>query len=94
MIAHIEGVVAEKTHESIVLDVQGMGFMVSVSGATLSEAPAVGERMKLYTVLNVREDAMELYGFYSREEKAMYERLRGVNGVGAKIALQILSSRR
>jgi len=44
MIAHIEGVVAEKTHESIVLDVQGMGFMVSVSGATLSEAPAVGER--------------------------------------------------
>ncbi|MBE5807841.1 MAG: Holliday junction branch migration protein RuvA [Clostridiales bacterium] len=92
MIAHIEGVVAEKTHESIVLDVQGMGFMVSVSGATLSEAPAVGERMKLYTVLNVREDAMELYGFYSREERRMYERLRAVTGVGSRTALTILSS--
>ena len=92
MFAHFDGIVAEKTADSIVLDVGGVGYLLYVSGATLQMCPAVGERFKLFSILNVREDAMELYGFYSREEKAMYERLRGVNGVGSKIALQILSS--
>ena len=92
MFAHFDGIVAEKTADSIVLDVNGVGYLLFVSGATLQMAPAVGERMKLYSVLNVREDAMELFGFYSREEKAMYERLKGVNGVGSRTALQILSS--
>lgn len=92
MFAHFDGVVAEKNTDSIVLDVNGVGYLLNVSSATLSMAPSVGERMKLYSLLNVREDAMELYGFYSREEKSMYERLRGVNGVGSRTALQILSS--
>ena len=92
MFAHFDGIVAEKNADSIVLDVSGVGYLLFVSGATLSMAPAVGERMKLYSVLNVREDAMELFGFYSREEKRMYERLKGVNGVGSRTALQILSS--
>ena len=92
MYAHIEGVVCEKTADSIVLDANGVGYLLMVSGATLSVAPAAGERMKLYCVLNVREDAMELFGFYSREEKHMYQRLRGVSGVGSRTALQILSS--
>jgi len=92
MYAHIEGIVAEKDQDSIVLDAGGVGYLLNVSGATLSTAPAVGEKMKLYCVLNVREDAMELYGFYSREEKKMYERLRSVSGVGSKTALQILSA--
>ena len=92
MFAHIDGIVAEKDSDSIVIDVHGVGYLLNVSKATLSVAPAAGERMKLYCLLNVREDAMELYGFYSREEKHMYERLRGVNGVGSKTALQILSS--
>lgn len=92
MFAHFDGIVAEKTADSIVLDVNGVGYLLFVSGATLQMAPAVGERMKLYSVLNVREDAMELFGFYSREEKSMYERLKGVSGVGSRTALQILSS--
>ena len=92
MFAHFDGIVAEKTADSIVLDVNGVGYLLFVSGATLSMAPAVGERMKLYSVLNVREDAMELFGFYSREEKNMYERLKGVSGVGSRTALQILSA--
>ena len=71
MYAHIEGVVAEKTQDAIVLDANGVGYLLNVSGATLAAAPAVGERMKLYCVLSVREDAMELFGFYSREEKKM-----------------------
>ena len=92
MYAHIEGIVAEKEQDCIVLDANGVGYLLNVSGATLSMAPAVGERMKLYCVLNVREDAMELCGFYSREEKKMYERLRSVSGVGSRTALQILSA--
>ena len=92
MYAHFDGIVAEKNTDSIVIDCGGVGYLLYVSGATLSMAPAVGERMKLYSVLSVREDAMELYGFYSREEKRMYERLKAVNGVGSRTALQILSS--
>ena len=92
MFAHIDGIVAEKDSDSIVLDVHGVGYLLNVSKATLAVAPSVGERMKLYCLLNVREDAMELYGFYSREEKHMYERLKGVSGVGSRTALQILSS--
>jgi len=57
MFAHFEGIVAEKNTDSIVLDVHGVGYLLYVSGATLSMAPAVGEKMKLYAVLNVREDA-------------------------------------
>ena len=92
MFAHFNGTVAEKNADSIVLDVNGVGYLLYVSGATLQMCPAVGERLKLYSVLNVREDAMELFGFYSREEKAMYERLRSVSGVGSRTALQILST--
>ena len=92
MYAHIEGIVAEKNQDSIVLDAHGVGYLLNVSGATLSTAPAVGEKMKLYCTLNVREDAMELFGFYSREEKKMYERLKSVSGVGSRTALQILSA--
>ena len=92
MFAHFDGIVAEKTADCIVLDVNGVGYLLYVSGATLQMAPQVGERMKLYASLSVREDAMELFGFYSREEKAMYERLKGVSGIGSRTALQILSA--
>ena len=92
MFAHIDGIVADKTSDTIVLDAGGVGYLLNVSAATLSAAPAVGERFKLYCILNVREDAMELYGFYSKEEKHMYERLKGVTGVGSRTALQILSA--
>lgn len=92
MFAHISGIVAEKNVDSIVIDAGGIGFLLNASAATLSSAPAVGEKFKLYTVFNVREDAMELCGFATREEKRMYERLRTVGGVGSKLALQVLST--
>ena len=65
------------------LDVNGVGYLLLVSAQTLSMAPSAGGRMKLYATLSVREDVMELFGFYSREEKRMFERLRSVSGVGA-----------
>lgn len=92
MYAHIDGILAEKTPESVVIDCNGVGYFLMVSGGTLSQAPSVGEPFKLYTVLSVREDAMDLFGFYSREEKAMYEKLRSVSGIGPRTALGILSS--
>lgn len=92
MFAHISGVVAEKNADSIVIDACGVGFLLLVSAATLAAAPAVGEKFKLFTVFNVREDAMELCGFATREEKRMYERLRTVGGVGSKLALSVLST--
>ena len=92
MFAHISGVIAEKNADSIVVDAGGIGFLLNVSAATLSAAPAAGEKFKLYTIFNVREDAMELCGFATREEKRMYERLRSVGGVGSKLALSVLSS--
>lgn len=92
MFAHIEGTVAEKSKDILVLDVGGVGFELSVSASTLSAAPAAGEKMKCYTVFSVREDAMELFGFATREEKRMFLQLKGVNGIGPRLAMQILSA--
>ena len=92
MYAHIEGVVAEKGAEGLVLDCGGVGYLLSVSRNTLAAAPAVGETMKCYTLLSVREDALELFGFATREEKRMFLSLTGVSGVGPKMALALLGS--
>lgn len=92
MIAHIDGKVAEKRQGELVLDAQGIGFLLNCSANTLAAAPAIGERMRCYTLLNVREDAMELFGFATREERSMFVRLCGVSGIGPRSALAILSS--
>ncbi|MGI6183684.1 MAG: Holliday junction branch migration protein RuvA [Candidatus Fimadaptatus sp.] len=92
MYAHIDGIVAEKNADSLVIDCGGVGYELICSRATLGSAPRVGERMKCFTILSVREDAMELFGFATREEKALYEKLRAVSGIGPRTALNILSS--
>ncbi|MDO4356397.1 MAG: Holliday junction branch migration protein RuvA [Clostridia bacterium] len=92
MIAQLNGLVAEKNADSIVLDVNGVGFLVLTSANTLAAAPAAGEKLKLYTVFIVREDAMELFGFATRDERHMFDKLRGVTGVGPRTALAMLSA--
>lgn len=92
MYAHIEGIVAEKSAEGIVIDAGGVGYEMSVSAATLAACPQAGERAKVYTYLSVREDAMELFGFSTREEKRMFLRLIGVSGIGPRTALGVLSA--
>ena len=67
MYAHIDGIVAEKSADTLVIDCGGVGYELICSRATLASAPRVGERMKCYTILSVREDAMELFGFATRE---------------------------
>ena len=92
MIDFIEGPVESKAPGELVLSAGGVGFLLVCSNATLAEAPAKGERWRCHTVLNVREDAMELFGFATRQERAMFKRLCQVTGVGAKTALGVLSA--
>jgi len=92
MYAFIEGALCEKSADSLVIDAGGVGYLLQVSGETLRKAPPIGQRFKCFTVLAVREDAMELYGFATREERAMYERLRTVSGIGPRSAMSILST--
>ncbi|MDO4502405.1 MAG: Holliday junction branch migration protein RuvA [Coriobacteriia bacterium] len=91
MIAFLQGTVAGRTPQSVLLNVNGVGFEVLMSSASLSKLPAAGEQAVVQTYLQVREDAMTLFGFLSAEEKSLFERLIGVTGVGPKMALAALS---
>ncbi|MBQ7785037.1 MAG: Holliday junction branch migration protein RuvA [Clostridia bacterium] len=92
MIAFIEGKVAEKNPGELVINAGGVGFSLLCSNATLAAAPGKNETWRCYTVLNVREDAMELFGFATTQERTMFRRLCSVTGVGAKTALGVLSA--
>jgi len=89
--AYIKGTVTGKTQDSIIVEAGGLGYLLNVSLNTLSSAKE-GESAKFYTYFHVREDAQLLFGFSSTEEKAMFERLLAVTGVGPKVALSILST--
>lgn len=92
MFAYLNGVLAKKTLGSIVLDVNGVGYMVFTSDSTISMAPEIGSPLKLYTYFYVREDNQALYGFLTEEELKMFERLLTVSGVGPKAALSLASN--
>ena len=92
MIAFLEGTIAGKTLTSVYLNVGGVGFEVGMSQAGLSKLPQTGEHALVHTYLQVRDDGMSLYGFLSLEEKALFEKLITVSGVGPKVALAALSS--
>ena len=92
MYAFIEGEVCEKLNGSLVLLASGVGWQLNCSNNTLQAAPPVGEKMRCYTYLSVREDAMELFGFASREEKEMFLQLTSVSGIGPKTALGVLGA--
>jgi Holliday junction DNA helicase RuvA len=91
MYAFIRGKLEYKGADHAVIDAGGVGYEIYVSTRTLSELPASGEQARVFTYLHVREDAMLLYGFGSREEKSMFIKLIGVTGVGPKVAMSILS---
>ena len=91
MFYYLSGTVAHKAPYLAVIDCGGVGYACRTTAYTLS-ALNVGEKAKLYTYLNVREDAMELYGFSTEQEKNCFEMLIGVSGVGPKAALSILSA--
>lgn len=92
MYAFLEGLVAEKSGNELVLNVSGVGYQLLCTQATLSQAPAKGEFLRVYTYLSVRQDAVELFGFQSREERSMFFNLTSISGIGPRTALNILSS--
>ncbi len=92
MYAYLKGTVADKGLNELILDVGGVGYLLSVSMTTLQDTPPAGEQMKVFTYLSVREDAMELFGFATKEEKEMFLKLMSVSGIGPKLALAILGS--
>jgi len=91
MIAYIIGHVEEVFEGGLVIESQNMGYLITVSNATVSRIDK-GQEVKLYTKLMVKENDMSLVGFLSRSEQKMFELLTGVSGVGTKAALSILSS--
>ncbi|RHV52319.1 Holliday junction branch migration protein RuvA [Lachnospiraceae bacterium OM04-12BH] len=91
MIAFVRGIIDEITEESVVIDTGSMGYNIRISGKTAGELPGIGEEAKLYTYTSVREDAIWLYGFLTRDELAVYKQLITVGGIGPKGGLAILS---
>lgn len=92
MIGRIVGVLVEKAPPELLVDVAGVGYEVTASMSTIYELPQVGQQVVLYTHFLVKEDMQALYGFVTKDERALFRILIKVNGVGPKMALAILSS--
>lgn len=91
MIASVSGRVLHKDLDHVVVEAAGVGYLLSTSGNTLDAVPAAGGTVTLLAELVVREDAMQLFGFSTAEERRLFTLLRGVGGVGPKVALAVLS---
>ncbi len=91
LIAYVNGILENVEEGNAVVDVNGFGINVNISGATYDRLPGIGEMVKLYTYTNVKEDAFNLFGFLSRDELNLFKMLITVNGVGPKAGLSILS---
>ena len=93
MIVQLTGTLLEVTPSRVVMDVGGVGYELGVSSTTAAFLPHVGEAgVTVLARMIVREDAMELYGFATREERALFDQLRAISGVGPKLALSVLST--
>ena len=93
MIVQLTGTIVELFPTHAVIDCMGVGYELGISAITASQLPAVGTSgVTVLTRLIVREDAQELYGFATREERALFDQLRAISGVGPKLALAVLST--
>ena len=91
MISYIRGELVYIGNDSIIVDNNGIGYNIGISSNTLTRLPHINETVKIFTYMNVKEDGITLFGFISREELDMFNMLIGVNGVGPKGALAVLS---
>ena len=91
MYAYIKGILTEITEDAIIVENQGIGYEIAVPGQVFDYLPSVGEEVKIYTYHYVREDAILLYGFLTKEDVRIFKMLIGVSGIGPKGALAILS---
>ena len=91
MIASLKGIVQNKKPEGIIIDVNGVGYHVNIPLCNLGDIPEPGESVFLHTYTHVREDALQLFGFLSDEERKVFTTLLGISGIGPKLGLTILS---
>lgn len=94
MISYIRGILAEKTLSMVVVEAGQVGYGIHVPASVLESLPSLGEEVRIYTHMQVKEDAVSLYGFLNRQDLEMFRQLIGVNGIGPKGALGILSALR
>ncbi len=91
MIAYLKGIVADVSESRLILDVNQVGFQIYISSRDAADMPGRGEEVRIHTYMNVKEDAIQLYGFLSEDDLEIYKLLLNVNGIGPKAALGILS---
>ena len=91
MYSYIKGILVEKQESGIVVEANGIGYDITMAPSTLERLPACGNEVKIYTYLQVREDAHQLFGFQTRDDKNVFCLLIGVSGIGPKGAQAILS---
>ena len=92
MIVSLKGSLVDSMEGTVVLEVQGVGYEINVTGSVLKSLPPIGQEMLVQTYLHVRDDNMVLYGFSSGEERSLFHKIIGVNGIGPKSGLAILSN--
>jgi holliday junction DNA helicase RuvA len=91
VIARLSGTILDLKTNAVVLDVHGVGYELSIPLGTFSALPPAGEKAVLHVHTHVREDALQLFGFATPQEKYVFERLLSVSGIGPKVALTVLS---
>lgn len=94
MISYVKGPLIDIWEDMIVVEAGGLGYNIHVPVSVLEALPKAGTQVQIYTSLQVREDAMTLYGFLTRQDLQMFKQLLGVNGIGPKAALGLLSALR
>jgi Holliday junction DNA helicase RuvA len=92
MIDYLRGILAEIRTDSVVLEVNGIGYELALPGRSAASLPPSGQEMRLFTYLQVLDNEFKLYGFLSREEQLLFKTLLGVSGVGARVALNVLGT--
>lgn len=91
MISYIRGELAAVYEEKIIVDVNGVGYGIFMPKQSIALLPSLGNEVKIHTFLNVKEDAMQLYGFVTKDDLDVFKLVIGVNGIGPKGGLNILS---
>lgn len=91
MIAYVKGTLEDRSEDNAVVDVGGIGYNIRISADTAARLPGIGEKVKLYTYTSVREDAVQLFGFLSRDDLEIFRKCITVSGIGPKGGLAILS---
>lgn len=91
MISYIRGTLVDCEEDKVIVDVGGVGYGIYMAGSAMGMLPPAGSEVKLHTYLSVKEDAMKLYGFFTRDALRVFKLLIGVNGIGPKGGLGVLS---